>query len=273
MISARAPVPRSSSSPVSHVAPVVFVVDGDVSARDSLESLIRGAGWQPEVFASAREFLAHPRVLAPSCLILDVALPDLNGLDLQRRIVADRDDMPIIFVTGHGDVAMAVRAMKAGAVEFLTKPCRSDVLLDTLRHAIERSQAAMHRDAHIRVIRNRYAALSCREREVMALVVRGRLNKQVGGELGISEITVKAHRGRMMQKMNAASLAELVNMAATLLPATIPERLSQRLAVSSATDATRRPAGCHRLAIEQCLGTMEVIQSSRPNRVHDSFAG
>jgi FixJ family two-component response regulator len=224
MISAHAPVQGSSSSAVS-VAPVVFVVDSDVSARESLEFLIRGAGWQPEVFASAREFLAHPRVLAPSCLVLDVVLPDLNGLDLQRRIVADRDDMPIIFVTGHSDVSMAVRAMKAGAVEFFTKPCRSDVLLSSLRHAIERSHASMRREAQIRAIRDRYAALSCREKEVMALVVRGRLNKQVGGELGISEITVKAHRGRVMQKMNAASLAALINMAATLFPATKPDRL------------------------------------------------
>jgi FixJ family two-component response regulator len=223
--SALAPLQGLSSSAMSQAAAVVFVVDNDVSARDSLEPLIRGAGWHPEVFASAREFLAHPRVLAPSCLILDIALPDLNGLDLQRRIAADRTDMPIIFVTGHADVSMAVRAMKVGAVEFFTKPCRSDVLLNAIRHAIEHSQASMHREAQVRAIRDRYAALSCREREVMALVVRGRLNKQIGGELGISEITVKAHRGRMMQKMNAASLAELVNMAATLLPATKPERL------------------------------------------------
>jgi FixJ family two-component response regulator len=225
MNSAHARLQRSSSSAVSDVAPIVFVVDDDVSARASLESLIRGAGWQPEGFASAQEFLAHPRALAPSCLILDVALPDLDGLELQRRIVADRIDMPIIFVTGHGDVSMAVRAMKAGAVEFFTKPCRSDVLLNSLRHAIERSQASMRREAQIRAIQDRYATLTCREREVMGLVVCGRLNKQVGGELGISEITVKAHRGRVMQKMSAASFADLINMAAALLPGTNPERL------------------------------------------------
>jgi FixJ family two-component response regulator len=225
MNSAHARPQRSTSSAVSDVAPIVFVVDDDVSARASLESLIRGAGWHPEVFASAQEFLAHPRALAPSCLILDVALPDLNGLELQRRIVADRINMPIIFVTRHGDVSMAVQAMKAGAVEFFTKPCRSDVLLNSLRHAIERSQASMRRDAQIRAIRECYATLTCREREVMALVVCGRLNKQVGGELGISEITVKAHRGRVMQKMNAASFADLINMAAASLPGTNPERL------------------------------------------------
>jgi FixJ family two-component response regulator len=222
---AYAPVHRSSSSAAAAVSPLVFVVDDDVSVRDSLESLIAGAGWQPRVFGSAQEFLAHPRVRAPSCLILDVALPDLDGLDLQRRIAAVRIDMPIIFVTAHGDVPMAVRAMKAGAVEFFTKPCRSDVLLNAIRAAIERSRDSMRREARIGTIRDRYSALTCRERQVMALVVRGRLNRQVGDELGISEITVKAHRGRMMQKMNAASLAHLIDMARTLFPETNPGSL------------------------------------------------
>ena len=196
--------------------PTVFVVDDDISVRESLELLIRCAGWQPETFASAQEFLSRPRVLAPSCLVLDVGLPDLNGLDLQKRVAADRTDMPIIFITGHGDVPMTVQAMKAGAVEFLTKPFGDEVLLGAIRNAIERSRAAVSREAEMRVLQNSYASLTPREREVMALVVSGWLNKQVGGELGISEITVKAHRGRMMHKMKAASLADLVNMAASL---------------------------------------------------------
>jgi FixJ family two-component response regulator len=206
-----------------HAAPIVFVVDDDISVRESLESLIRCAGWQPETFASAQEFLARPRVLAPSCLVLDVALPGLNGLDLQKRIAADRIDMPIIFITGYGDVPMTVQAMKAGAVEFLTKPFNDDVLLSAIRHAIERSNTALRHEAEMRVLRDCYASLSRREREVMALVVSGLLNKQVGGELGISEITVKAHRGRVMRKMKAGSLADLVTMAARLRLAAAPK--------------------------------------------------
>ena len=201
---------------MSHAAPIVFVVDDDVSVRESLEALIRTAGWQSETFASAEEFLSRPRVLAPSCLVLDVSLPDLNGLDLQKRVTADRIDMPIIFITAYGDVPMSVQAMKAGAVEFLTKPFGDDVLLGAIRHAIERSRTALDHEAEIRSLRDCYASLTRREREVMALVVSGRLNKQVGGELGISEITVKAHRGNVMRKMNADSLADLVNMAARL---------------------------------------------------------
>ena len=185
---------------MSHATPIVFVVDDDISVRESLEALVRCAGWQPETFASAQEFLSRPRVLVPSCLVLDVSLPGLNGLDLQKRIAADRIDMPIIFITGHGDVPMTVQAMKAGAVEFLTKPFSDDVLLSAIRHAIERSHTALGHEAEIRSLRDRYASLSRREREVMALVVTGLLNKQVGFELGISEITVKAHRGRVMRK-------------------------------------------------------------------------
>jgi FixJ family two-component response regulator len=203
--------------------PIVFVVDDDISVRESLEMLIQFAGWQPETFASAEEFLAHPRVLTPNCLVLDVSLPDLNGLDLQK-LVADRIEMPIIFITGYGDVPITVRAMKAGAVEFLTKPLAEEALLGAIRHAIERSQTALGNEAEMQALRGRYASLTPREREVLALVVSGLLNKQVGFELGISEITVKGHRGKMMQKMNADSLADLVRMAAELRLAPSPKR-------------------------------------------------
>ena len=207
---------KSGSSTIPHAAPIVFVVDDDVSVRESLELLIRGEGWQPETFASAQEFLARPRALAPSCMILDVSLPDLNGLELQKHIGVQRIEMPIIFITGHGDVPMTVQAMKAGAVEFLTKPFSHDVLLNAIRGALERSRAALDHEAEMRAVRDSYASLTSREREVMALVVSGLLNKQVGAELGISEITVKAHRGNMMRKMKADSLAALVNMDAAL---------------------------------------------------------
>jgi FixJ family two-component response regulator len=195
--------------------PIVFVVDDDISVRESLEMLIQFAGWQPETFASAEAFLAHPRVLTPNCLVLDVSLPDLNGLDLQK-LVADRIEMPIIFITGYGDVPITVRAMKAGAVEFLTKPLAEEALLGAIRHAIERSKTALGNEAEMQALRGRYASLTPREREVMALVVSGLLNKQVGFELGISEITVKGHRGRMMLKMKADSVADLVKMALRL---------------------------------------------------------
>jgi FixJ family two-component response regulator len=207
--------PRSGSSG-ARGTPTVFVVDDDVSVRESLQALIRSAGWQPETFASARDFLARPRVNAPSCMVLDVALPDLSGLELQKRVADERGDMPIIFITGYGDVPMTVQAMKGGAVEFLTKPFADDVLLDAIRNAIDRSRTALGQAAETQALRDCYASLTPREREVMALVVAGRLNKQVGDELGISEITVKAHRGKVMRKMKADSFAGLVTMAARL---------------------------------------------------------
>jgi FixJ family two-component response regulator len=210
------------SSRTSASTPIVFVVDDDVSVRESLELLIQLEGWRPETFASAREFLDRPRAVVPSCLILDVTLPDLNGLDLQRRVASERSDMPIIVITGNRDVPMSVRAMKAGAIEFLTKPFAEDALLGAIRDALERSRRALERQAKMRALRESYDSLTAREREVMGLVVSGLLNKQVGGELGISEITVKAHRGQVMRKMKADSLAALVNMAARLDPAALP---------------------------------------------------
>lgn len=201
---------------MAQAAPIVFVVDDDVSVRESLELLIRAEGWQPELFASAGEFLARQRVSVPNCLVLDVSLPGLTGLELQRRIGAERTDMPIIFITGYGDVPSTVQAMKAGAVEFLTKPFTDSHLISAIRDAIERSRVAMALESEIRGLQSSYASLSQREREVMRLVVLGLLNKQVGAELGISEVTVKAHRGSVMRKMKAGSLPDLVNMAAKL---------------------------------------------------------
>lgn len=196
--------------------PMVFVVDDDISVRESLPPLFACVGWQSETFASAEEFLVRPRCVVPSCLILDVRLPNLDGLELQNRLAARHAHMPIIFITGHGDVPMTVRAMKAGAVEFLTKPFDDQVLLSAIRQALEQSAAALRHADELDALRQRYAALSQREREVMALVVSGLLNKQVAGELGISEVTVKAHRGQVMRKMKADSFAALVNMCADL---------------------------------------------------------
>jgi FixJ family two-component response regulator len=219
-----------SAAAKSQQKPIVFVVDDDVSVRESLELLIKFAGWQPETFASAGEFLARPRTAMPNCLVLDISLPDLNGLELQKLIASERTDMPIIFITGHGDVPTTVQAMKGGAVEFLTKPFDDEVLLNAIRHAIRRSAAVLDDQAEIAALRSNYDSLTPREREVMRLVVAGMLNKQIGLQLGISEITVKAHRGKMMQKMKAESLADLVKTAVRLglAPAKNPWRGRER---------------------------------------------
>lgn len=216
---------RFGSAAMSHATPlpIVFVVDDDISVRESLELLIRSEGWLVETFVSAKEFLDRPRALVPSCLVLDVSLPGLNGLELQKQVVVERSDMPIIFITGHGDVPMTVQAMKAGAVEFLTKPFRDEALLSAIRQSLERSRNALDSEIEQRMLRERYASLTQRERQVMALVVSGLLNKQIGGELGISEITVKAHRGKVMHKMKADSLPALVRMATRLRVSHRPE--------------------------------------------------
>lgn len=202
---------------MSHAStPTIFVVDDDISVRESLQFLLRNEGFEVETFEAAREFLARPRCAVPCCIVLDVTLPDLSGLELQERIAAERNAAPIVFLTGYGDIPMTVKAMKRGAFEFLTKPFDADVLLNAIRNAIKRSEAALGRESQMHALRTDFESLTSREREVMALVVSGLLNKQVGGELGISEITVKAHRGNVMRKMKATSFAELVGMAARL---------------------------------------------------------
>jgi FixJ family two-component response regulator len=196
--------------------PIVFVIDADISIRESLELCIRAAGWRAETYGSAEEFLARPRSASPSCLILDVNLPDISGLELQEQMAAERSDMPLIFLAAHADIPSIVMAMKRGAMEFMTKPLDVEALLKVIRQAVRRSEAVLRRESQLHGLRTDYGSLTVREREVMSLVVSGMLNKQVGGELGISEITVKAHRGSVMRKMKAASFADLVSMALRL---------------------------------------------------------
>ncbi len=197
---------------------VVFVVDDDQAVREALCGLIRSVGLRPEAFASAQDFLNSPRPDAPACLVLDVRMPGLSGLDLQRELASSGERIPIIFITGHGDIPMSVRAMKAGAAEFLPKPFRDQDLLDAIGQALERDQAARKERAVLTEIRGRYDTLTAREREVAPLIVRGMLNKQAAAELGISEITVKVHRRNVMRKMKARSLAELVRILEQLRP-------------------------------------------------------
>jgi FixJ family two-component response regulator len=210
--------------------PVVFIVDDDVSVRESLAALIHFAGFNVELFTSAQDFLKRPRPLGPNCLVLDIGLPDLSGLDLQKLLASERTDMPIIFITGHHDVPTTVGAMKAGAADFFTKPCDDEVLLQAIREAIRRSSAALSAGAELRTLQQRYATLSQRERQVMALAVSGLLNKQIGGELGISEITVKTHRGQVMRKMSARTFGALINMAWALHPDRAPGAALRRAA-------------------------------------------
>lgn len=252
--------------------PVVFVVDDDASVRRSLALLIDSAGWHPETFATAQEFLSFPRVVAPACLVLDVTLPDLDGLELQRRMAADRVCMPIIFISGHGDVPMTVRAMKAGAMEFFTKPIASNALLAAIGHAIELSSALLFEEAATRSLREAHASLTSREREVMALVVLGLLNKQIGAELAISEITVKAHRGSMMRKMKADSVAHLVTMAAKLGIASCDPATRCRYAGTAKTTPADRTLGRHLVA--SALGSIEAARARtvQTARAEDAFA-
>ena len=212
------PSTRTDSTPYARpdTRPIVLLVDNDASVRHSLEPLFCAAGWQTESFTCALEFLARPRTFGPSCLVVDVSLPDINGLELQQRLAEQGDGTPIVMVSDYVDVPTTVRAMKAGAIDFVTRPGHDDALLGAVAHAIECSRASLQKEAELRALRDRFASLTCREREVMERVVLGRLNKQVAGDLDISEITVKAHRGRMMQKMQARSLPDLVNMAARL---------------------------------------------------------
>ena len=207
---------RPRTSFMSDTKPVVYVVDDDVSVRESVQAMVAEAGFKPEAFASAEEFLRHTRQPLPGCLILDVSLPDLNGLELQRAMGTGQTALPIVFITGHGDIPMTVQAMKAGAIEFLTKPFSPEALLAAICSAVERSRTFLAEQLALKALKVRQESLSRRERDVMSLVIRGQLNKQVGAALGISEITVKAHRGQVMRKMQAKSLADLVMMAARL---------------------------------------------------------
>ena len=241
---------RPKSVEIPQGRPTVFVVDGDKAACESVAALVTREGWHQETFRSGEEFLAHPVELTPGCLILDVSLPGLSGLELQRRASAIYPHVPTIFLTAKGDVRTTVEAMKAGAVEFLTKPFRDNELLSAVREALARSGFALAKEAQKQALQRSYASLSPRERQVMALVSAGLLNKQVGGQLGISEITVKAHRGQVMQKMHASSFADLIKMATKLGVYRMKE-----LPRSRRDDSTTTLTGV--LLDSYCAGTVE----------------
>jgi FixJ family two-component response regulator len=268
--SRRVPGRGIGPSALPESTPIVFVVDNDVAVRRSLKLLIRREGWRPETFASAHAFLGCPRAAVPTCLVLNVSLSDINGLELQKRVALERPDMPIMFIADQVDIPTTVQAMKAGAIEFFTKPLLHDVLVTAMREGIERSRSALGYEAELQPLRDRYASLTCRELQVMTLVVAGLPNKLAGAEIGISEITVKAHRGRVMKKMKANSLADLVKMAARLgLESRSKNQANSLLAMSPspAQFGTSVPLNSRSFCVNIARGTGQKAGSRRHRRI------